>query len=61
MQMRSTWGIQRTNRELTEGMSNSLSCRLRWGGRPADYATLAILLLKVSESIISASNGREAS
>ena len=46
--IRTTWGIQRSNRELAEGMNHSLICRLRWGGQPRDNATLAVMLLKVS-------------
>ena len=48
-QFRKTWGLQRTNRELTEGLSLSLSCRLRWGGRSTDNATLAVILMRRKE------------
>ena len=48
-QFRKTWGLQRTNRELSEGLSLSLSCRLRWGGRSTDNATLAVILMRRKE------------
>ena len=47
LQVRTSWGLQRTNRELTEGLSLAVASRLRWGGRPEDSATLAVMLLKV--------------
>jgi len=50
--IRTTWGIQRTNRELVEGLSHSLLGRLRWGGRAKDNATLAVMLLKASQPIV---------
>ena len=39
--------LQRTNADLAEALTHALHCRLRWGGRPEDAASLAVLLLKV--------------
>ena len=47
VQVRASRGLQRTNKELSDGMAHSLLCRLRWSGRPEDQATLAVILLKV--------------
>ena len=46
-QVRASRGLQRTNKDLSDGMAHSLLCRLRWSGRPEDQATLAVILLKV--------------
>ena len=48
-QVRASRGLQRTNKDLSDGMAHSLLCRLRWSGRPEDQATLAVILLKVGE------------
>ena len=39
--------LQRNNADLAEALTHALHCRLRWGGRPEDAASLAVLLLKV--------------
>ncbi len=43
----SGWGLERTNRELAEGLAHALHCRVKWGDRPEDAATLAVMLMKV--------------
>ncbi len=45
-QVRNTWGLQRSNRELAEGLTHGLYYRLRWGGRNEEAAALCIILLK---------------
>ncbi|GAX79159.1 hypothetical protein CEUSTIGMA_g6599.t1 [Chlamydomonas eustigma] len=47
--VRGSWGLQRSNRELSEGLTHGLFYRLRWGGRPEDSAALAMILLKKKE------------
>lgn len=39
--------LQRTNADLAQALTHALHCRLRWGGRAEDAASLAVLLLKV--------------
>ena len=48
----SSWGLDRTNRELAEGLVNALHCRVKWGNRPEDAVNLAVILLRVSVLIL---------
>ena len=47
LQVRGSWGLQRTNRELAAGLQQAMRQRLRWSSRPEDQATLAVLHIKV--------------
>lgn len=48
-QIKRTWGLQRTNRQLQEELVTALHCRLRWTSRPEDKGSLAALLLREGE------------
>ena len=47
VQVRRTWGLQRSNRSLAEALCRALHGRLRWSGTPLDTASLAALHLQV--------------
>ena len=42
--------LEAANRDLISALCNALHCRIKWGGREEDLATLAVLLIKVSDS-----------
>ena len=48
-QVRRTWGLQRTNRMLSEVLLKTLYCRLRWSERQQDIWLLAAMHLQLSE------------
>ena len=39
--------LELTNRDVSEGMLHALHNRVKWGDRPEDAASLAVILLKV--------------
>ena len=47
MQVRGGRGLQRTNRDLVDGLFFALYHRLRWSSRTEDVANLAVYLLQV--------------
>ncbi|GAX84015.1 hypothetical protein CEUSTIGMA_g11440.t1 [Chlamydomonas eustigma] len=50
-EVRRTWGLQRSNRHLTEALYCGLFCRLRWSSRPANQILLAALQLQAGELV----------
>ena len=42
-------GLQRTNKDLVDGLSYALYNRLRWSQRPEDIANLAVYLLQTKQ------------
>ncbi len=44
---RRTWGMQRTNRCMSEALYCGLYCRLRFNGSPIEQILLAALVMQV--------------